>query len=132
MVVRQQDKRGNKQMNSERNKRVLLTEEMPHYVDLKDVKESQSRGEMVSVERQPLVDEDVRVDWSMDGLIERWEDEPTSWHIIEGIDDGGAAWEGVGQFTGDFAGNHHELVVVEEAVFKGWDNDEHDIIVKEW
>ena len=111
-----------------------VTEKELHQQVAKDVE----NGEFVSIETQPLVKEDIRVDWDMVTLIERWEDEPTSWWIIEGVDDGGARWEGVGQFTGDFAGNHHELVVVEECVFKGWEgsNDTSlnnlDIVVREW
>ena len=100
--------------------------------EIKQVNEDLKRGEFVSIETQPLVKEDIRVDWSMVTEIEAWEDEPTSWWIIQGIDDGGANWEGVGQFTGDFGGNHHELVVVEECVFKGWDTEEHEIMVREW
>ena len=104
--------------------------------EIKKVNEDIERGEFVSIETQPLVKEDIRVDWNKVELFV--DDEPTTWWIIEGIDDGGARWEGVGQFTGDFAGNHHELVVVEECVFKGWEgsNDtslnDLDIVVREW
>ena len=100
--------------------------------EIKQVNEDLKRGEFVSIETQPLVKEDIRVDWSMVTEIEAWEDEPTSWWIIQGIDDGGANWEGIGQFTGDFGGNHHELVVVEECVFKGRDTEELEIMDREW
>ena len=106
-----------------------ITEKELHQQVAKDVE----NGEFVSIETQPLANEDIRVDWDMVTELERWDDEPTSWWIIEGVDDGGARWSGIGQFTGDFAGNHHELVVVEECVFHGWEGkEEHEIMVREW
>ena len=40
--------------------------------EIKKVREDQNRGEFVSIEVQPLVKEDIRVDWDMVALIERW------------------------------------------------------------
>ena len=98
--------------------------------EIKKVNEDIERGEFVSIETQPLVKEDIRVDWNKVELFES--DEPTTWWIIEGIDDGGARWSGIGQFADD------ELVVVEECAFHGWEgsNDtslnDLDIVVREW
>ena len=80
-------------------------------------------NDFTSNEIHPATGEEIRVDWDMEELLERWTDEPISWWVIRGIDDGGGNWEAVGQFIGDFAGNHYEeLIEVEDAEWLGFES----------